>query len=121
MKGSLPLLYLITTAYSPHSWADYEAQFEHSKKRWLNAIEYYSSTSEPIEFVYYCKSVKGRDELATEFGKFKQIKTDKKEFGYEAQLAVFHPKNPSVGNELPWLKRNFYIGITYGCDLDAVK
>ncbi len=121
LKYILALLALLLGSSLAKADSAYEAQFNHSVKRWLQAIEYYRPVSKPMGLVYLCKNIEARNRLASEFSNHKQLKVEEKVLGYEARLVVFHFEKPSQENQLPWLRRNFYIGIAYHCDMDGFQ
>ncbi|WNC69955.1 hypothetical protein RI845_07410 [Thalassotalea nanhaiensis] len=117
--SALILFTWAVSSFKVSAGTDYEAQFNHSIKRWVELIEYYRPVTKPIGLVYLCETENQRDQLAKEFKDNRQLKSEESNLAYNSSLVVFHFEKPSVEEQIYWLRRNFFIGIAYGCSLDG--
>lgn len=106
------------------TWAsagpDYEAQLGHSVDRWVSGLELTRLEGNTIVTVtYLCRQKDNANALAKEFGESAAAVKKGKWLGYSYSVSA--PVILGVSNNTrQWVRRQFFIGVAYECDMDRL-
>jgi hypothetical protein len=109
--------FIVGASYGP----DYTYQLNHSLKRWIKAMDYLHRKEKDVEVVYVCVNKSDAEQLSKEFSGQKQLLTEEKLLSYTSRLVVRHSLPPKKEFHKQWLRRQFFIGVAYHCDMDGLQ
>ncbi len=99
----------------------YEVMLNHSLGRWSSEMDLLHKEGNDVEVVYLCNNQFDADAIAKEFSRNTQSLKNGKWLGYTHRLVVRHTVPDDVTSHKRWLRRQFFIGIAYHCDIDGLQ
>ena len=117
------VLLLFMTALASHAVGpDYEQQFGHSVRRWMQGLEMLrdSSPKASVQLVFLCKDAEQARSLTGEYTANASTVERGEWLGYTFKVTVeTSPPREDVDLTL-WMRRQFFLGVAYACDLDGI-
>ena len=114
------LIFLISAVSA--TGQDYESMLAHSIKRWKSEIDEVRNKHATLNLgvIFLCKNKEDAESLKVELGNIGTKLEQGKWLEYNHKLIKIL-KIPSKENTLPWLRRQFFIGVSYKCDMDGLQ
>ncbi len=102
---------------------DYEAQLGHSIARWTQDLDKVRSTSpeSSVDLIFLCKRPDHANNLGEEYSRDIVNVENKKVIGYSQRVVVRIQVPRSGIDSARWLRRQFFVGVSYECDLDGLS